>query len=814
MGESQTPSHSRGVRLVIPAASLPLAAAGFLFLILGIAGRFAYYRTYSFFSSNDDEGYILQSIQSYLQGQPLFDEVFSQYGPGFYALEYLIHGILGAPLTHDFERLAVVAVWISTSLVCSLIVLRLTRSWVGAFVSFVAVFVHLIPLINEPGHPQVPLVLAISLVCLSATWFRDEGAGTVSLTVAAILTAFAALTKVNIGAYLLLALTISMALLSRPERFPLRQGIAIAALAAGCAAPLFVTRAYNQGWAATYGLIVALSVASAWVAIVGSATSRFSSRALLVYLGTSTGICAAVAAITLLQGTSIRGLIHGTLVRPAQFADVFSMPLVLPSAGVLAAAVGLLLSLALTSRWLAPRPWAVWIVAACKLLVAATALPLWLETYPGQIAYLTPFLWIVAVNPAGSRLSGQLASRGTLALVAVLQSLQAYPVAGTQLVLATFLILPIGCICALDAVAIVSAVSRRPILSSRVLKLAVFFAAWFAYRPLLDSRPWRTAYDVQYDLRLKGAQRLRVPAVDAARYHWLSGTAALNCRTLVTLPGLYSLHLWSGIPPVTGKNVTAWMTLLTESEQQVIWRAVDSAERPCAILNETLAANWVAGRPLPQLASYAALTARFAAVATFDGYQFMLPRGQAQPPVMRLVFGRHAFERRRPALPVAAPFVAAQPVSTLRTWIRTYRNGVILGCQSTDRWGPPARNWVPMIYVGNTGRLHAQHRTTGLAVQATPDPVNDGRWHHVALVRDGTAQRLFVDGRLAGSLNLPIDRDDLGFCQAGTGITEEWPDGPRGWMPFNGEIDGVDVELRAWTAPEIESDRIRTRPYE
>jgi hypothetical protein len=251
--------------------------------------------------------------------------------------------------------------------------------------------------------------------------------------------------------------------------------------------------------------------------------------------------------------------------------------------------------------------------------------------------------------------------------------------------------------------------------------------------------------------------------------------------------------------------------LLTESEQQSIWRAVDAAERPCAILNESLAMNWLAGRPLSSLPAYTALMDRFATVATLDGYQFMLPRRETRSPMMRLVAGRQAFERRRPPLPVAAMFAAA-PVSTLRTWFRTDRNGVVLGCQSGDRWARSATKWLPMLYVGSSGRLYGQHWTATFTVQAAPNPVNDGQWHHVALVRNGDDQRFYVDGRLAGSLNVPIDHQDLRFCQTGIGITEGWPDGPQGWMTFNGEVDAVDVEMRAWSAEEIERDWLRTRP--
>jgi hypothetical protein len=157
-------------------------------------------------------------------------------------------------------------------------------------------------------------------------------------------------------------------------------------------------------------------------------------------------------------------------------------------------------------------------------------------------------------------------------------------------------------------------------------------------------------------------------------------------------------------------------------------------------------------------------------------------------------------------------FTSAPATSTLRTWIRTTRTGVIVGCQSEEHAGLPSRRWLPMIYVGTTGRLYGQHWTSDSRVQVTDKTVTDGAWHHVVLIRDQNDQRLFVDGALIGESSAPIESDGLSKCQAGTGATSLWPDGPRGWMPFNGEVDGLDISLRPWSTTEIADDFSRTRP--
>ena len=115
------------------------------------------------------------------------------------------------------------------------------------------------------------------------------------------------------------------------------------------------------------------------------------------------------------------------------------------------------------------------------------------------------------------------------------------------------------------------------------------------YRQVVDPRPWRDSYYAGYELRLTGADRVRPPGADLARYHSLSGTIEANCRALLALPGLYSLNAWARVPPVSGMNATTWMTLLSAAEQDSVWKAVDRLDGVCAIYNPTIAANWIGG---------------------------------------------------------------------------------------------------------------------------------------------------------------------------------------------------------------------------
>ena len=102
----------------------------------------------------DDMGYLMLSLKTLAAGHPLYDETFSQYGPGYYAWARLLHGLLGIPLSHDSTLLLTTVARVAISLLCAGYVARLSRSVFLTALTCFAVF-HLLAVLNrEPGHPQ------------------------------------------------------------------------------------------------------------------------------------------------------------------------------------------------------------------------------------------------------------------------------------------------------------------------------------------------------------------------------------------------------------------------------------------------------------------------------------------------------------------------------------------------------------------------------------------------------------------------------------------------------------------------------------
>ncbi len=95
---------------------------------------------------------------------------------------------------------------------------------------------------------------------------------------------------------------------------------------------------------------------------------------------------------------------------------------------------------------------------------------------------------------------------------------------------------------------------------------------------------------------------------------------------------------------------------------------------------------------------------------------------------------------------------------TLEASFRTTSGGVILGYQAASPGDYPYDGWVPALYVGTDGKLYGgsyDSSTSTIDQVISNGVVNDGQWHTVALVFDGTAQTmsLYLDGQLVGSVS-------------------------------------------------------------
>jgi hypothetical protein len=209
-----------------------------------------------------------------------------------------------------------------------------------------------------------------------------------------------------------------------------------------------------------------------------------------------------------------------------------------------------------------------------------------------QFGYLVPWLWLLMVptekNQGAS--THDTFPRALLCLVAAWQSLQIYPVAGTQVTVATFLPVLVYSLCLHDALTAFPLTSRalrdlppRTALLLRMLALVgvfyLFLGRWCS--PLAH---WRS-YASYVPLDLPGAQLVRLPDYQVDTYRSLASYLRANSDVFLTYPGLNSMYFWTGKLPPASINLNGEGVLPSAREQTQILAALRQAKHPLMVVN-------------------------------------------------------------------------------------------------------------------------------------------------------------------------------------------------------------------------------------
>jgi hypothetical protein len=102
-----------------------------------------------------------------------------------------------------------------------------------------------------------------------------------------------------------------------------------------------------------------------------------------------------------------------------------------------------------------------------------------------------------------------------------------------------------------------------------------------------------------------------------------------RCATLVTLPGMNSFHIWTGLPHPNGFIVSAAMVMFDEPSQQRLRSAFLAAPQPCVIFNPGLEA-WSRRyhRPWPHQPFIDMVHDELVTVYSRDGFEIRIPPAQ------------------------------------------------------------------------------------------------------------------------------------------------------------------------------------------
>jgi len=201
---------------------------------------------------------------------------------------------------------------------------------------------------------------------------------------------------------------------------------------------------------------------------------------------------------------------------------------------------------------------------------------------------LVPFAWLLMVTDETSKQSRPLA-RGVLGLMAAFMVLYAFPVAGTQTMLASLLptfMLPVFLNDAISHHGTQQLLKRYLWIPIRVLRHRGRAAA-MAYTLMLAMLASQTVsklrlYHSMEPLNLPGTSLVRTDHGDAQLLRWVVGEL-VKCSAFYSLPGVPSLYFWTDQSAPTGMISNNTLGLLSSEQQRDVISDLERHNELCIL---------------------------------------------------------------------------------------------------------------------------------------------------------------------------------------------------------------------------------------
>ena len=562
------------------------------------------------FQPYDDEGLYLSTIRDYLGGQPLMTPYVPLYGPFYYEVLGGIFKLLGAVPTHDIGRSITIAFWLLASGVGGFAVWRLTRNVLLGLAGQCLVFIPLAALALEPTSTYgLSILLELCVVAL-ATFMRGSSRLVPSLMGGVVAALF--LIKVNVGVFAAVAVTFAWAATLQHRARP--AVLAVIGLLM-TAVPLALTSSQlGQPWVLEFAAASALALGAVALMAVQSPPQTQPPAPLRWLLSGGLFLAAACLGVALLSGSRPDQMFMSLFVFAVRFPHVYTTPLdISPTVVVWAAVLFAFGALRLGLRTQMEIPPLARLGAGIFVWISIVLLP-----SPIYLLAL-PLAWLATSSPRSDAADpiGPYC-RALLPALGVLESLQAYPVAGTQVTLAGVGLLPVGAILVRDGL---MQLRRRRIatwIPRGALALGVVLV--IAYGVAVGS-----AFSRATPLNLMGARSVRVSAQQGADLQHLVAAVDRNgCRYLITYPSMDSFFLWTPVESSIRMRYTLWYLTIGSAEQASMVEQFKSQPGLCLVRNQKLVDFWARGGPAPSGPLVDFVNDGFVPAGTFGDYELLV----------------------------------------------------------------------------------------------------------------------------------------------------------------------------------------------
>lgn len=553
----------RGYATILACVGLALPLASFAEAMMSTA-----------FKLYDDEGYVLHTLKSFVEGGGLYDRVYTQYGPLPYVL-WKLFSLVGIGPTHDNGRLLTLFLWLAAGGLCAGVAWRLSRNGVAALAALTGSVLLLWMCANEPSHPG-------ALVCLlaCAAGFivsARRPLTTVESLVLGLLAAGLLLTKINTGIFLIAALGTWWAVGAFRGRW---RPLAWLVVGVAVALPwLLMKPSLAEPSMRQFALISSLSLLAVLLVMMHHAPSAprgLRPVAALLGLGGGT-VC--VLLLMLAMGSSLAGLLEGIVLRPLAHPLSFNIGVYWrPESLILALMAPLLALLLLLLRpRLGPAPevsmdkrrafWLNGITVVPLVMFYLSAAGLFgVSMQDILMSFGLSCAWLFAWRNDETDHGGD--ARRAVTLVMLFQVLHAYPVAVTQICWGIVLWVPLASAVVVPWLwSFVQRVCRAsgqgwPGALALGASASVFLVIAVRTEHLMLERKKFTL-----PLGLPGAHSLQSNVRTSAMLRVIVANAGDSRDVLFSMTGMYSYNLWTGARTPTSRNVTQWHLMLSEKEQ-------------------------------------------------------------------------------------------------------------------------------------------------------------------------------------------------------------------------------------------------------
>ena len=580
----------------------------------------AYMAMFSVFQAYDDEGYFLLTLKDYLAGHALFTQALPIYGPFFYEVMGGLFKTFGIQPSLDAGRLVTAVVWLIASLLGGVLAHRLTRNlWLGVAGQLVT-FRVLATFVNEPLQPAGLTTLLLLSLMVAAT-FKSSRPRAVAAVAGAVVGALL-LVKVNMGVFAAAAVVYAWAA-CLPDRWR-RLALPVLVLLMAVFPLALMTPLLNREWVLELAVVATLTAAAFGVATLWRKPESRPAPSAGWMLAGGAAVLVGCLALAFAGGTHLEDWWSKSVVLATRFPEVFVWPVAVNAAYIAWAALSLLGAVAFCRKYArsAEPP-------SAGLLRVWAGFFMWLSmvVLPAFLLAL-PLAWIAALAPSDDRDNPTGAyPRLLLPALAVIGSLQIFPVAGTQLSLAALGLLPLGAISISDGIRqLRRAGAASPGAVGVANRVAPVVFGIVVAALMLFGLVTATEFAALTPLGLPGAQSVRLSDAKAAQLRSLVGVLDQDCTSFITYPGMNSFYLWTGQAPPAEVSSEVWWLVLQSPQQQGLVDQLRSKPRLCVVKNRRVLDFWAEGRQVPSRPLVQWIDNNFVQAGSYGDYELLVPR--------------------------------------------------------------------------------------------------------------------------------------------------------------------------------------------